>query len=115
MAWHLPQGILRGIAGVDLQHCGIPSEQTIIDHYCQLTQRQDAVQIKAHWHFYLACNLFRLAAILQGIQYRINKGMASHPQAIETARMASVVAQLALRISQETVIQEKSTLSGVSS
>jgi aminoglycoside phosphotransferase (APT) family kinase protein len=108
MAWHLPPGILRGISGVDLRTLGIPSEEEVIDQYCQLTQRQDAAQIKAHWHFYLACNLFRLAAILQGIQFRIDKGMASHPQAIETARMAPVVADLALKI-----IHQKTAPTGV--
>ena len=48
--------------------------------------------VLAQWPFYLACNLFRLAASLQGIARRVQDGIASHPQAIETARIAPVVA-----------------------
>ena len=59
---------------------------------------RDTAEMQAHWPFYLACNLFRLTAILQGIARRVQEGTASHPQAIETARMAPVVAGIGWRV-----------------
>lgn len=100
MAWHLPQGVLRGLAGVDLAALGIPSETEVITRYVALAGRNDLDAIHAHWPFYLACNLFRLAAILQGIAHRAGQGIASHPQAMDTGRMAAPVAELGWRIAQ---------------
>ncbi|RVT50941.1 phosphotransferase family protein [Rubrivivax albus] len=100
MAWRLPQGVLRGLAGVDLGALGIPSEAEIITRYAALAGHADVDAIQAHWPFYLACNLFRLAAILQGIAYRAGQGIASHPQAMDTGRMAAPVAELGWRIAQ---------------
>jgi aminoglycoside phosphotransferase (APT) family kinase protein len=98
MAWHLPTGVLRGIAGVDLAGAGIPSERELIARYCERAGRRDPEAVLAHWPFYLACNLFRLAAILQGIADRAQQGIASHPQAMATGRMAAPVAELGWRI-----------------
>lgn len=100
MAWHNPPGVLRGIAGLDLAAAGIPSEREVIDTYCRLSGRSDQDAVRAHWPFYLAANLFRLAAILQGINHRVAQGIASHPQAIETGRMAGQVAELGWRVAQ---------------
>lgn len=96
MAWHHPPGVLRGIAGLDLLSAGIPDEAEIVARYCQLVGRNDPSDLHAvrvHWPFYMACNFFRLAAILQGIARRVEDGTASHPQAIDTARMARPVAE----------------------
>lgn len=102
MAWHLPQGILRGIGGLDLRGSGIPSEEEVIHTYCQLAGRRDEDSIHKHWPFYLACNLFRLSAILQGIGFRAEKGISSSATAMETARMARPVAELATHLISRT-------------
>lgn len=98
MAWHNPPGVLRGISGVDLAAAGIPTEREVIESYCRLAGRDDLAEVLAHWPFYLACNLFRLAAILQGIVHRADQGIAAHPQALETGRMADAVAELGWHI-----------------
>jgi aminoglycoside phosphotransferase (APT) family kinase protein len=62
--------------------------------------RGDLAQIEADWPFYLAFNCFRLAAIFQGIAQRVSQGVASHPQAMETARMAGPTAALGWQLAQ---------------
>lgn len=101
LAWHHPPGVLRGIAGMDLAAAGIPSEAEVIARYCQLAGRanpDDEAAGHRQWAFVLACNFFRLAAILQGIARRVQDSTASHPHAIETARMAAPVAEAGWRI-----------------
>lgn len=93
MAWHLPAGVLRGMADQPLAALGIPDERHTIARYCDITGwALDAVL--ADWAFYMACNLFRLAAILLGIEARVRQGTAAHPDAPAIARMARPVAEL---------------------
>lgn len=104
MAWHHPPGVLRGITGMNLTALGIPSEAEVVERYVQLTGRTspaDRAAVCQLWPFALACNFFRLAAILQGIARRVQDGTASHPQAIETARMAAPVAEAGWRVASE--------------
>ena len=56
--------------------------------------------IKADWNFYLAYNLFRLAAILQGIAKRVEAGTAASAQAINSAAGAKPLAQMAWQFAQ---------------
>jgi len=99
LAWHLPCGVLRGLGGQDLTALGIPSEREHIESYCAQTGRTvDAVL--ADWPFYLACNLFRLGAILFGIAARVREGTAANPDALEIARMAVPVAELGWAVAQ---------------
>ena len=99
MSWHIPPGHFRGIAGLDLAALGIPSEQTYVERYCQRTGR-DIDQVMAHWDFYLAYNLFRLAAILQGIVKRVAEGTASNTRAPATAERVEPLAQIGWQIAQ---------------
>lgn len=93
MAWHLPSGVLRGMADQPLAALGIPGERETIARYCDMTGWPlDAVL--ADWGFYMACNLFRLAAILLGIEARVRQGTAAHPDALAITRMARPVAEL---------------------
>ena len=93
MAWHLPSGVLRGMADQPLATLGIPGERETIARYCDMTGWPlDAVL--ADWPFYMACNLFRLAAILLGIEARVRQGTAAHPDAAAITRMARPVADL---------------------
>ncbi|HRB11309.1 MAG TPA: phosphotransferase, partial [Ottowia sp.] len=81
MAWHIQPGQFRGIGGLDLPALGIPSEQEYIRLYCERTGLATPEELAADWNFYLAYNLFRLAAILQGIAKRVEMGTASSAQA----------------------------------
>jgi aminoglycoside phosphotransferase (APT) family kinase protein len=94
MAWHIPHTMGRGIGGLDAAALGIPSESDYVRRYCERTQRSDAVALAADWNFYLAYNLFRIAAILQGIAKRVEDGTAASTQAREAGAGARPLAQL---------------------
>lgn len=100
MSWHIPPGVFRGLAGLDLQALGIPSEAEYIALYCERTGFITPEALKADWSFYLAYNMFRLAAILQGIAKRVQAGTASSPQAQQSAAGARPMAQSAWAMAQ---------------
>ncbi|MGB0220217.1 MAG: phosphotransferase [Sinimarinibacterium flocculans] len=93
MTWHIPAGVFRGLGGIPLAELGIPSEPEYVRMYCQRTGR-DAID-PDHWDFYMAYNLFRLAAILQGIAGRVKDGTASSAQAAQMGAAARPLADLA--------------------
>jgi aminoglycoside phosphotransferase (APT) family kinase protein len=95
MAWHIPPGSFRGIAGLDLVELGIPSEEEYIRLYCERTALATPEQLKVDWNFYMAYNMFRIAAILQGIAKRVEAGTASSAQAVSSAAGARPLAQMA--------------------
>ncbi len=92
MSWHIPPGQFRGIAGLDLEGLGIPSESQYVKAYCQRTGRS-AID-SSHWDFYLAYNLFRIAAILQGILKRVVDGTAASAHARDAGSRARPMAEL---------------------
>ncbi|MFM6986099.1 MAG: phosphotransferase [Hydrogenophaga sp.] len=100
MAWHITPGAFRGIGGLDVQALGIPSEADYIRRYCERTGFATPEQLEADWNFYLAYNLFRLAAILQGIAKRVETGTASSAQAVASAAGARPLAEMAWRFAQ---------------
>jgi len=100
MAWHIPPGTFRGIGGLDLAALGIPDEREYVRRYCERTGRADPDAVMADWNFYLAYNLFRLAAITQGIAKRVVDGTAASAQARATGSATPTLAQLAWRFAQ---------------
>ena len=101
MAWHIPPGTFRGIGGVDLASLGIPSEQDYIRRYCERTGFATPEQLAPDWNFYLAYNMFRIAAILQGIAKRVEAGTASSAQARASGAGARPMAELAWSFAQK--------------
>ena len=95
MGWHITPGTFRGIGGLDLVSLGIPSEAEYIARYCERTGLTTPEALRADWNFYLAYNLFRLAAILQGIAKRVEAGTASSAQAVSSAAGAPLLAKMA--------------------
>jgi len=96
MSWHVTPGQFRGIAGLDWNTLGIPDETAYIARYCERTGRS----IVGDWHFYLAYNMFRIAAILQGIARRVVDGTASSAQARAAGDSARPMAELAWHYAQ---------------
>lgn len=94
MAWHIPPGTFRGIGGLDHAALGIPSERDYVRRYCERTGRGDPDALMADWNFYLAYNLFRIAAILQGIAKRVVDGTAASAQARQAGAGARPLAEL---------------------
>jgi aminoglycoside phosphotransferase (APT) family kinase protein len=99
MSFHIPPGQFRGVGGLDLQALNIPSESQYIAWYCEHTGK-DVASVTKHWRFYLAYNMFRLAAILQGIMKRVVDGTASNQAAIESGRSARPLAELGWAMAQ---------------
>jgi aminoglycoside phosphotransferase (APT) family kinase protein len=98
MSWHIaPGGMMRGLGGLDLQALGIPGESAYIAAY----ERRVGRSVAGDWGYYLAYNLFRVAAILQGIAKRVEEGTASSPQAAEYGRQARPLAELGWRFAQQ--------------
>jgi aminoglycoside phosphotransferase (APT) family kinase protein len=91
MSWHVSPGQFRGIAGLDHQALGIPSEQEYIAKYCERTGKTIRPE---DFNFYLAYNLFRMAGILQGIMKRYVDGTASSAQAKKSGEAARPMAEL---------------------
>lgn len=100
MSWHIAPGVFRGIKGLDLKMLGIPDEDEYIRLYCEKTKFITPEALKADWNFYLAYNMFRLAAILQGIAKRAQTGTASSVQANQSAAGAKPMAELAWKLAQ---------------
>jgi aminoglycoside phosphotransferase (APT) family kinase protein len=100
MAWHIPHRMGRGIGGLDAAALGIPSEADYVRRYTERTGRSDGVALAADWNFYLAYNLFRIAAILQGIAKRVEDGTAASAQAREAGAGARPLAELGWSFAQ---------------
>ena len=100
MTWHIPEGLGRGIGGVDIASLGIPSEAQYIQQYCERTQLTTPEMLAKDWKFYMAYNMFRIAAILQGIAKRVEAGTASSAQAVSSGAGARPLAQLAWKFAQ---------------
>jgi aminoglycoside phosphotransferase (APT) family kinase protein len=92
MSWHIPPGQFRGIGGLDLASLGIPPEADYVRMYCARTGRKSIDP--SHWDFYLAYNLFRIAAILQGIMKRVVDGTAASVHARDAGARAKPLAEL---------------------
>jgi aminoglycoside phosphotransferase (APT) family kinase protein len=101
MSWHIPSGVFRGIGGLDLAALGIPDEQTYIERYCERTGTTAGMPaLREHWNFFLAYNMFRIAAILQGIAKRVEAGTASSAEAKAAGAGAKPMAELGWRFAQ---------------
>ncbi|WP_342617377.1 phosphotransferase [Rhodoferax sp. GW822-FHT02A01] len=100
MAWHIPYGMFRGIGGLNLPALGIPAEQEYIQRYCERTGLARPDQLLEDWNFYMAYNMFRIAAILQGIAKRAQEGIASSEEAERSGAGARPLAELAWSFAQ---------------
>jgi aminoglycoside phosphotransferase (APT) family kinase protein len=92
MSWHIPPGQFRGIGGLDHASLGIPTEREYIAMYCKRMGREPLAE--SHWDFYMAYNLFRIAAILQGIMKRVVDGTAASAHAVDAGKRARPMAEL---------------------
>jgi len=92
MSWHIAPGKFRGIAGLDLAALGIPSEREYVASYCRRTGRSGIDP--STWDYYMAYNLFRIAAITQGIAKRVVDGTAASEYAREAGSRTRPLAEL---------------------
>jgi aminoglycoside phosphotransferase (APT) family kinase protein len=100
MSWHIAPGQFRGIAGLNLEALGIPSQQAYIDAYCARTGKTIRIE---DFNFYLAYNMFRLAGIMQGIMKRYTDGTAASAQALQNGKAARPMAELGWAYAQRAI------------
>lgn len=103
MAWRLSSQEFRGLRGCDLPSLGIPSEAEYLDMY--LARRAKPRPAPKDWEFYLAFNLFRAAAIFQGVMARAVGGNAASAQAMETGRRARPTAEFGWTLAERLLAQ----------
>ncbi|QIL68972.1 phosphotransferase family protein [Diaphorobacter sp. HDW4B] len=110
MSWHIPHQLSRGIGGLDIVALGIPDEDSYITRYCDRTGIArfceehgitTRAELRADWPWYLAYNMFRIAAILQGIAKRVEAGTAASTEAKATGAQTQPIAQLAWSFAQK--------------
>jgi aminoglycoside phosphotransferase (APT) family kinase protein len=91
MEWYRPVGAdLRGtLRDRDLRAVGIPSFEEYAGRYCE----RAGFQFSGNWAFYRAYNLFRVAAIIQGVVHRLQNGNAASSNAAELAARVRPLAQ----------------------
>jgi aminoglycoside phosphotransferase (APT) family kinase protein len=92
MGWRLTSTEFRGLAGCDLEALGIPGEDEYLAMYLRRTGRP--APSDKDWSFCMAYNMFRAAAIFQGVMARAVAGNAASAMALETGRRARPMAEL---------------------
>ncbi len=103
MSWRIPPGQFRGIGGLDLKALGIPAEQDYVAAYCRRAGRSRI----DNWDFYLAYNMFRIAAILQGIKKRAVDGTAASAHAADAGARVQPLAKMAWAYAQKVMAAGK--------
>lgn len=99
MEWFRPEGVdVRGtLRGADLAALGIPSAENYARRYCERT----GFRCDPTHPFYSAFNLFRVAAILQGIAGRARDGVQTDANAGAIVTRIEPLAKAAWRAAQE--------------
>lgn len=97
MNWSMAPEGRSGINGLDLNALGIPSVEDVANYYCKLTGRDGLPNLD----WYLAYNLFRMSAILQGIAGRIRDGTAASAHADASAARVVPLAKSALAFARK--------------
>lgn len=95
MTWRMPAD-LRGLAGADLALLGIPDERSYVETYLKRARLSSFDE--ASWEFAMAYNLFRVAAIRQGVMRRALDGNAANERASEAGKRARHAACLGWEI-----------------
>ena len=91
LMYRMPAGLFTGLAGLELDALGIPSEEDYVAAYCRRAGREWL----PHKDYLVVFNLFRLAAIIHGIKGRMARGSASSAHAEQTVAALQPLAELA--------------------
>ncbi|MFV2090060.1 MAG: phosphotransferase [Pseudomonadales bacterium] len=82
--YHADSYTSEGLAAADLETLGIPTEEEFVSEYC----RNAGIGTIDNWLFYVIYNMFRSAAIVQGVYKRGLDGNASSERALEYGQIA---------------------------
>ncbi|MFA4950246.1 phosphotransferase family protein [Brevundimonas sp.] len=97
IAWVIPADQKNGLAGTDIEALGIPSVAQTVERYA----RQTGGEVPANLDWLFAYNLFRLAAICQGIAGRVRDGTAASSHARAMAAQVPMLAGGALAFAKK--------------
>ncbi len=89
MIYRMPRIGVTGMLGFDLPSLNVPTEEEYVRAYCERTGRSGV----PHLDFYLAFNMFRMAAIFHGIRGRMLRGTAASARAKEYAAAVEPMAE----------------------
>ena len=92
LMYRMPAAMFSGLAGMELEPLGIPSEEEYTAAYCRRTGRDGLPNVD---YLVVFC-LFRLAAIIHGIKGRLVRGNASSAHAAQMVERLEPLAELAL-------------------
>jgi aminoglycoside phosphotransferase (APT) family kinase protein len=92
MGWRFSSTEFRGLRGCDLEALGIPNEREYFEKYMRRTGA--TAPSEKDWEFCMAYNMFRAAAIFQGVMARAVAGNAASAWALETGKRARPTAEL---------------------
>lgn len=92
MMYRMPPAATAGLLGNDLAALNIPTEDEYVAAYCARTNRPEGIP---NLDFYVAYNMFRLAAIIHGIRGRVVRGTAASAHAKKTAEGVELLADFA--------------------
>ena len=92
LMYRMPAALFSGLAGMDIETLGIPSEEEYVAAYCRRTGREGL----PHVDYLVVFCLFRLAAIIHGIKGRLVRGNASSAHAAQMVERLEPLADLAL-------------------
>lgn len=96
MTWTFPEGLRYGLADHDLGALDIPTMTEAADRYARAAGRDEIPDLD----LLLAYNIFRIAAILQGVYHRGLQGNAASDEALSMGEDVPRLAQLADRYAE---------------
>lgn len=98
MQWRLEtDAVVPGLAGVDREKTGIPTEEDYVQLYCE----NRGIEAVANWPFYLAFGFFRFAAIVQGVKKRALEGNASSDKALAYGELTPILSQHGISVVEQ--------------
>ncbi|MDB6105714.1 MAG: aminoglycoside phosphotransferase [Gammaproteobacteria bacterium] len=109
MMYRVPPRIITGLEGSDLRALNIPTEAEYVASYCRRTGRAGIL----HLDFYIAFNMFRLAAIFHGIKGRLARGTAVSAHAMEYAAGVEWLAELAWTQAERAMREDAGPSTGI--
>lgn len=92
--YHADSYFSEGLGSADLGKLGIPTEAEFVAEYCA----HAGIERIDNWPFYLIYNMFRSAAIIQGVYKRGLDGNASSETATQYGEIARLRSERALRL-----------------
>ena len=93
--WHVTPQEYGGLLGLDLEHCGLPTQDQFADAYYACADQTERLST-----FHIVLALFRNAVIFEGIASRAKAGNASASNAADVGQLATVFARRALALTE---------------